>query len=124
MPTLDSLKYFLNWKFLTGAAFAIMFGWLVISNANLKGDLAEESRDRAVAEASLGTAIDQNKQLQKVVARLQVGEVINEQIVRDNQLEINKLEREHNVRVQEVNRQKPDGPASPAVICAITRVCN
>lgn len=115
---------FHSWKFWAGLLAALMLSWVLLSNYNLNHKVAEQSRQIAAAESQLDQALKLNEQLNKDIVKLQLGKVIDEEIVRDNQLQIDKLRKEHNERVQEVNRQKPSGPAPSAVICAITRVCD
>lgn len=103
---------------------SLMLFWLALTNIALNNKVAEQGRQITVAESQLDQALKINNQLNKDIVNLQLGKVIDEEIVRDNQLQIDKLRKEHDERVQEVNRQKPSGPAPAAVICAITRVCD
>lgn len=113
-----------SWKFWAGLIASLMLFWLALTNITLNHKVAEQAQQITVAESQLDTALKINNQLNKDIVSLQLGKVIDEEIVRDNQLQIDKLRKEHDARVQEVNRQKPSGPAPAAVICAITRVCD
>lgn len=113
-----------SWKFWAGLIASLMLFWLALTNITLNHKVAEQAQQITVAESQLDTALKINNQLNKDIVSLQLGKVIDEEIVRDNQLQIDKLRKEHDERVQEVNRQKPSGPAPAAVICAITRVCD
>lgn len=113
-----------SWKFWAGLMASLMLFWLALTNIALNNKVAEQGRQITVAESQLDQALKINNQLNKDIVNLQLGKVIDEEIVRDNQLQIDKMRKEHNERVQEVNRQKPSGPAPAAVICAITRVCD
>lgn len=115
---------FTSWKFWAGLIASLMLFWLALTNITLNHKVAEQAQQITVAESQLDTALKINNQLNKDIVSLQLGKVIDEEIVRDNQLQIDKLRKEHDERVQEVNRQKPSGPAPAAVICAITRVCD
>lgn len=115
---------FRSWKFWAGLLAALMLSWVLLSNYSLNNKVADQARQITIAESQLDQAIKLNEQLNKDIVKMQLGKVIDEEIVRDNQLQIDKLRKEHNERVQEVNRQKPSGPAPAAVICAITRVCD
>lgn len=119
-----SWKGFHSWKFWAGLLAAMMLSWVLWSNHSLNNKVAEQSRQITVAESQLDSAIKINNQLNRDIVSLQLGKVIDEEIVKDNQLEIDRMRKEHDARVQEINRQGPSGPAPAAIICAITRVCN
>ena len=124
LANLIGWRGFRSWQFWAGLMASIMLFWLILTNITLNNKVAEQGRQITVAESQLDQALKLNEQLNKDIVKLQLGKVIDEEIVRDNQLQIDKLRKEHNERVQEVNRQKPSGPAPAAVICAITRVCD
>ena len=119
-----SWKGFHSWKFWTGLFAALMLSWVLWSNHNLNEKVSAQAIQITAAESQLAEAIKINNQLNMDIVSLQLGKVIDEELVRDNQIEIDRMRKEHDERVQEVNRQKPSGPAPAAVICAITRVCD
>lgn len=122
--TFLSWQGFRSWKFWTGLLAAVALSWVLLTNISLNNKVAKQSSQIAVAEQQLGNAIKINNQLNKDIVALQQGKAIDEEIVKDNQVAIDKMRKEHDARVQEINRQGPSGPAPAAVICAITRVCN
>ena len=119
-----SWKGFHSWKFWAGLLAAMMLSWVLWSNHSLNDKVAQQARQITVAESQLDNALKINNQLNKDIVLLQLGKVIDEEVVKDNQAQIDKMRKDHDERVQEINRQKSSGPAPAAVICAITRVCD
>lgn len=114
---------FKTWWFWLVAVAGAAFLALTVQNAFLGSELKSARLERAAVEKSLDQALDKNEELVTAVARLQVGRFVDEGIVLQNQAEIDRLRRENNERKEQVAKQN-SGPASDAIVCAITRVCD
>lgn len=119
-----SWKGFHSWKFWAGLLAAMMLSWVLWSNHSLNNKVAEQSNQIRVAESQLDNALKINNQLNRDIVSLQLGKVIDEEVVKDNQAQIDKMRKDHDERVAQINRQGPSGPAPAAIVCAITRVCD
>lgn len=124
LASIVAWRGFRSWQFWAASLAALLLSWVLFTNVSLNNKVTEQARQITVAESQLDSALKINNQLNKDIVSLQLGKVIDEEVVRDNQLQIDKMRKEHNERVQEINRQGPSGPAPAAVICAITRVCD
>lgn len=111
------------WHVVIGVATALLLAWFAWDNHNMSNKIESQAKEIAVVESDLRRSLEINKQLNSDIIMLQVGKVIDEEIVKDNQIEINKLRKDHEERMEQVNRQGPSGAAPPVIICAITRVC-
>lgn len=118
-----SWEGFRSWKFWAGAAVAVGLGWLIITNMVVSGQNRELLVEQKAQEARIEQAIDNNQELHGVIARLQVGAVVDSSVIVSNQKELDRIRKEHDEREAEINRQDSSGPAGAATVCAITGVC-
>lgn len=113
-----------SWHVVVLVVGSLMLAWLAFDNAMLANKVKAKQNELVAASERLDRAIELNKELNNTIVMLQIGKVIDEEIVRDNQLEIDNMRKENDERKAEVARQKSSGPAPNIVICAITRVCD
>lgn len=114
---------FSSWKlWVIGLAGVILLG-LAVQNAFLGHELKAADARVDVVEGKLNDALDTNQELLNTVSRIRLGAEIDATVVAQNQEELNRIRRETDERQKDVERQQ-SGPASDAIVCAITRVCD
>lgn len=112
------------WHVVIGAAVALLLAWFAWDNHTMANKIEKQQKEIGTIVSQLDRSVQINKDLNSQIVYLQVGKVIDEQIVADNQAEMDKIRKDNEKRVEQVNRQTSTGPAAPAIVCAITRVCD
>lgn len=115
---------FRSWKFWAGLGVTVVLAWIIFTNIGLQRQNQEMALEQQAQEARYEQLLDKNGELQKVVARMQVGAVVDESLIVSNQQEMERLRKEHEERQRKIDAQVSSGPAGSATICAITGVCS